>query len=645
MHSFHENTQADRQDHAAANTSSGGTASLPAVPVIQRQQVPPANATGMPDSLKNGLETMSGADLSDVRVHYNSGKPAQFNALAYAQGNEIHLGPGQEKHLPHEGWHAVQQQQGRVAPNMHVNGTPINNDSGLEAEADKMGAKALQFRAATFSAASSGKAQSGLPRFNTSAAIQRVVPGFEDLHRAEDVPDSWVDTYIRDITHSFSHLYDEDLVLYLNTNHAGWQHGVAFENAGNHWNLTFSFPDKPQIQVRTRADGNCGAYAIHAIVNRAALGGNTDNYWAPDLFVAGVRVWIQIHAIDRNEIKKRIFQEIRDSESIVLTGFGPALSGVLLPLEMEKRLPAKGELKEETLASSGRPPADTVADHIRAIIVRLGILSDKALDAIDTHPAKATAISAADIILSFCIEFEGELAGLKALSDKSVIADNVFHPETWSSCYSTADKLFRLLGVRSREAYDHYSIEQAAYALSEVGANRHDADTREAVMKKTMQALRADMAGAKSPRIYNCGYGIHGFAFILRNGYVELLQSFANGLNYHLPAITVAESIKLNKKFGRDEMLSVLELMVGNPDQRANAQQHLFATGIETATHPFPLCAFYWEANNLKDDSMLQLSVIHRVSRNIRIMNTLASLANGRLARIKDVKAILGALK
>jgi len=99
MHSFHENTQADRQDHAAANSSSAGTASLPAVPVIQRQQVPPANATGMPDSLKNGLETMSGADLSEVRVHYNSGKPAQFNALAYAQGNEIHLGPGQEKHL------------------------------------------------------------------------------------------------------------------------------------------------------------------------------------------------------------------------------------------------------------------------------------------------------------------------------------------------------------------------------------------------------------------------------------------------------------------------------------------------------------------------------------------------------------------
>jgi len=72
------------------------------------------NKTGMPDHLKSGLENLSGHDLSDVRVHYNSSKPAQLNAHAYAQGNQIHLGPGQEKHLPHEGWHAVQQKQGRV---------------------------------------------------------------------------------------------------------------------------------------------------------------------------------------------------------------------------------------------------------------------------------------------------------------------------------------------------------------------------------------------------------------------------------------------------------------------------------------------------------------------------------------------------
>lgn len=102
------------------------------------------NETGMPDTLKSGLESMSGMDMSDVKVHYNSSKPAQLNALAYAQGSNIHVGPGQEQHLPHEAWHTVQQRQGRVKPTMESGGVPINDDPGLEKEADVMGSKASQ---------------------------------------------------------------------------------------------------------------------------------------------------------------------------------------------------------------------------------------------------------------------------------------------------------------------------------------------------------------------------------------------------------------------------------------------------------------------------------------------------------------------
>jgi len=102
------------------------------------------NNTGMPDHLKSGLENLSSMNLSSVRVHHNSSKPAQLNALAYTQGQDIHVGPGQEKHLPHEGWHAVQQMQGRVNPTMHAKGMSINDDAGLEREADVMGKKALQ---------------------------------------------------------------------------------------------------------------------------------------------------------------------------------------------------------------------------------------------------------------------------------------------------------------------------------------------------------------------------------------------------------------------------------------------------------------------------------------------------------------------
>lgn len=80
--------------------------------------------------------------MSDVRVHYNSSKPADVGALAYTQGTNIHVAPGQERHLPHEAWHVVQQAQGRVKPTMQLKyGVPVNDDEGLEHEADVMGAK------------------------------------------------------------------------------------------------------------------------------------------------------------------------------------------------------------------------------------------------------------------------------------------------------------------------------------------------------------------------------------------------------------------------------------------------------------------------------------------------------------------------
>ncbi len=115
-------------------------------PLQREPQSAPPNRTGMPDNLKAGVESLSGQDLSAVRVHYDSPKPRQFDALAYAQGNEIHLGAGQEKHLPHEAWHTVQQREGRVEPTIEMNGEKINDDSSLEREADVMGARAMQYR-------------------------------------------------------------------------------------------------------------------------------------------------------------------------------------------------------------------------------------------------------------------------------------------------------------------------------------------------------------------------------------------------------------------------------------------------------------------------------------------------------------------
>jgi hypothetical protein len=92
-----------------------------------------------------------------VKVHYNSPKPAQLNALAYAQGTDIHVAPGQQKHLPHEAWHIAQQSQGRVKPTTQVKGVAINDNSSLEREADVMGAKATTVQAQPIQAADKRK--------------------------------------------------------------------------------------------------------------------------------------------------------------------------------------------------------------------------------------------------------------------------------------------------------------------------------------------------------------------------------------------------------------------------------------------------------------------------------------------------------
>lgn len=104
------------------------------------QQKP--NQTGLPDNLKAGVESLSGYSMDDVRVHYNSSQPATVQALAYTQGTDIHVAPGQEQHLPHEAWHVAQQMAGRVEPTTEIGGMPVNDNVGLEHEADVMGAKA-----------------------------------------------------------------------------------------------------------------------------------------------------------------------------------------------------------------------------------------------------------------------------------------------------------------------------------------------------------------------------------------------------------------------------------------------------------------------------------------------------------------------
>ena len=103
-------------------------------PERAKKQAP--NLTGIPTQMKLDFERRSGLSFDDVRVHYNSDKPRKIGALAYTQGNQVHVGPGQERHLRHELGHVVQQKQGRVSPEYAYKGKKFNFSTLLEKEAD-----------------------------------------------------------------------------------------------------------------------------------------------------------------------------------------------------------------------------------------------------------------------------------------------------------------------------------------------------------------------------------------------------------------------------------------------------------------------------------------------------------------------------
>jgi hypothetical protein len=122
--------------------------------------------TEMPSPVSAKMEAALGADFSGVRVHPSSSSATALGALAYTQGSEIHFAPGQwapettrgQELLGHELWHVVQQREGRVQATAQYKGVGLNDDAGLEAEADAMGARAARATAAVPPSSAAGPA-------------------------------------------------------------------------------------------------------------------------------------------------------------------------------------------------------------------------------------------------------------------------------------------------------------------------------------------------------------------------------------------------------------------------------------------------------------------------------------------------------
>jgi len=112
------------------------------------------NSNGLPAPVQTQMEGALGADFSNVNIHTNSQSATDVGALAYTQGNDVHFAPGQynpesstgQELIGHELTHVVQQREGRVQPTTQAKGLPVNDDKGLEDEADAGGRKAVQMK-------------------------------------------------------------------------------------------------------------------------------------------------------------------------------------------------------------------------------------------------------------------------------------------------------------------------------------------------------------------------------------------------------------------------------------------------------------------------------------------------------------------
>lgn len=109
-----------------------------------------AEGPAVAPALSSMIPTFGAEMLSSVNLHPDSPAPREVGALAYTQGHDIHFAPGQFKPdtqagrqlIGHELAHVAQQDQGRVQPTTEIGGMPVNDNPGLEHEADEIGAKA-----------------------------------------------------------------------------------------------------------------------------------------------------------------------------------------------------------------------------------------------------------------------------------------------------------------------------------------------------------------------------------------------------------------------------------------------------------------------------------------------------------------------
>lgn len=112
----------------------------------------PGQGQPIPEAVRRKMESLFNADFSNVRIHVGA-QAKSIGAVAFTMGSQIRFAPGHYnpntshglRLLGHELTHVVQQRSGRVR-NPFGRGIAVVQDTGMEAEADRMGIQAAAHR-------------------------------------------------------------------------------------------------------------------------------------------------------------------------------------------------------------------------------------------------------------------------------------------------------------------------------------------------------------------------------------------------------------------------------------------------------------------------------------------------------------------
>ncbi len=99
----------------------------------------------LPSAVRHRMETLLGADLSEVRIHQGA-QPAAIGAVAFTAGSDIYFAPGHYRPTEPAGQRLltkqltyVLQQRAGLARNPHGRGMVLVRDPALDAQAEQLG--------------------------------------------------------------------------------------------------------------------------------------------------------------------------------------------------------------------------------------------------------------------------------------------------------------------------------------------------------------------------------------------------------------------------------------------------------------------------------------------------------------------------